>query len=502
MTNSISERLQFYGLANADADLRDLGRKVEQHLAPALATFYDKVEANPATALFFTGRGHMDQAAGAQERHWQSLFRDGFDAAYLKRAEAIGNVHARIGLEPKWYIGGYGLLLDHLIHALVAPGWQALLPWKRRQARQLSLLVRTAMIDMDVAVSTYFVSESSEREQMLTQIGGALERLAEGDLTVRMENLPAKFKVAETHFNAALDKLQQTITGVASGIEAISTSSAEIRSASDDLARRNERQAANLEETAAAMDQATHSMASSAGSAGEIHASISQAHVEATEGGEVVLKAIAAMAQIEQSSQQIAQIIGVIDGIAFQTNLLALNAGVEAARAGDSGKGFAVVANEVRALAQRTADAARDIKGLITTSSQQVETGVDLVGETGKLLERIVARVGEINVTVASLADAATAQAANLKQVNAAVGEMDRMTQQNAAMVEQSTAASRSLADEAHNLLGLVTQFSAGQDEAGAKPPVTRPRRAAAAPAVAGNLALKEPVGDDDWNEF
>lgn len=503
--DAMSQRLNFYGLVGRADDLHELGRKVEPHLAEALSRFYDTIGSHPVTAQFFSGRGHMDKAAGAQAEHWRSLFSSGFDTAYLNRAEAIGNVHVRIGLEPKWYIGGYGLILDHLIHALVAPGWLAWLPWKRRAAQRLSLLVRTAMVDMDIAVSTYFAADSNEREKMLTQIGGALERLAEGDLTARMADLPDKFKSAETHFNAALEKLQKTIAGVASGIEAISTSSAEIRSASDDLSQRNERQAANLEETAAAMNQATHSMNTSASSANQIRESISQAHSEASEGGAVVLKAIEAMAQIEQSSQQIAQIIGVIDGIAFQTNLLALNAGVEAARAGDSGKGFAVVANEVRALAQRSADAARDIKGLITTSSQQVQGGVELVGETGKLLEKIVGRVGEINHSVVAMADAATAQASNLQQVNSAVSEMDRMTQQNAAMVEESTAASRSLADEAKSLLGLVSQFRAGSERA-AVPVLAGARRqpaAAAMPVVSGNLAIKEPVvADDDWNEF
>ena len=504
MTDELNQRVGFYGLEGVGPDLAQLGQVVEPHLKDALAAFYGKVSANPAISGFFSGRSHMDKAAGAQADHWRTLFRDGFNQAYLGRAQTIGNVHARIGLEPKWYIGGYGLVLDRLIHGMVASGWKALLPWKRREARRLSLLVRTALFDMDIAVSTYFTAESTEREAMLDQIGTALEKLADGDLTVRMAGLPVKFQSAEIHFNSALERLHATISGVSNGIKSIATASSEIRAASDDLALRNEHQAASLEETAAAMNQATQSIAESANRTIEIRSTIAEAHSQASDGGAVVRKAIDAMAQIEQSSQQIAQIIGVIDGIAFQTNLLALNAGVEAARAGDAGKGFAVVANEVRALAQRSADAARDIKNLITTSSEQVEGGVGLVGETGALLEKIVGRVGEISELVLSMADGATLQAGNLKQVNSSVGEMDRMTQQNAAMVEESTAAARALADETANLLRLVSQFKvAGQAAPRAANHVPAPTRiVTSAPQVSGNLALKQAEPDADWAEF
>jgi methyl-accepting chemotaxis protein len=220
------------------------------------------------------------------------------------------------------------------------------------------------------------------------------------------------------------------------------------------------------------------------------------------------------MGEIEKSAQEIGQIINVIDGIAFQTNLLALNAGVEAARAGDAGKGFAVVANEVRALAQRSAEAAKNIKELITVSSKQVGDGVVLVGDTGTLLEKIVASVGDIDELMAEIARNATQQAGNLQQINDAVGEMDRLTQQNAAMVEQSTAASRSLADEANEMTSLVSSFVTGEDD------IVRPMRKFAPsvpsapapslhsaprpqPASMGNVALQSvPTNDEDWSEF
>jgi methyl-accepting chemotaxis protein len=298
----------------------------------------------------------------------------------------------------------------------------------------------------------------------------------------------------------------------------------EIHSASNDLSNRNEQQAATLEETAAAMNQVTEGVRESARSAHDVQKSITEAHEEATEGGIVVSRAVEAMAAIERSAQEINQIIGVIDGIAFQTNLLALNAGVEAARAGDAGKGFAVVANEVRALAQRSADAAKEIKALITTSSEQVAGGVMLVRETGTLLGKIVQRVGDITGQVGEIASNANIQADGLEMVNTAVGEMDRVTQQNAAMVEQATAAARSLADEARELNTVVSRFQAGSSGhssavsrgADAEIPFVRPasrpapRPAASAPSysavpmVQGNLAIKPQAetSTDDWSEF
>lgn len=253
------------------------------------------------------------------------------------------------------------------------------------------------------------------------------------------------------------------------------------------------------------MNQVTSMVRETAKGAAEVNRSIDEAHREASEGGAVVKRAVGAMGAIEKSASEITQIINVIDGIAFQTNLLALNAGVEAARAGDAGKGFAVVANEVRALAQRSADAAKDIKALITTSAEQVGAGVALVGETGTLLDRIVTRVGAISGMITTIAESAETQATNLQQVNGAVGEMDKMTQQNAAMVEESTAAARSLAGEAEALADVVARFKLGGEAPARRavaPTRLAPKRKARGPMVSGNLALKSDDGDDDWSEF
>ena len=280
-------------------------------------------------------------------------------------------------------------------------------------------------------------------------------------------------------FNQAVATLEQTLREVSTNTAAIRSGTGEIASASDDLSRRTEQQAASLEETAAALDQITATVRRTAEGSEQARTVVEAARTDARASGEVVARAMDAMHGIEASSRQIAQITGVIDEIAFQTNLLALNAGVEAARAGDAGRGFAVVASEVRALAQRSAGAAKEIKTLIVTSGEQVKTGVELVGETGEALSRIVHQVTDISSTVTSIAASAHQQASGLAQVNTAVNQMDQVTQQNAAMVEETTAAAHHLVQETDALSQLVGRFQLSVDDN----PMQRPGQKAPRPA-------------------
>jgi methyl-accepting chemotaxis protein len=366
---------------------------------------------------------------------------------------------------------------------------------------------------MTTAMSTFrdnaeHIERSREAQDIVVKgISSGLHELAEGNLGHRIDTpFSSEYEELRSTFNQTMDTLGDLMQRVAGSAASVSTGASEIRAASDDLAMRNEQQAASLEETSAAMNQVTDSVKTTADGAAEVQRNIKDAHREAEEGGEVVHRATQAMAAIEKSAQEITQIINVIDGIAFQTNLLALNAGVEAARAGDAGKGFAVVANEVRALAQRSAEAAKDIKGLITASTEQVSGGVELVAETGTLLGKIVERVGDISELITQISESATSQANSLVQVNSAVGEMDRMTQQNAAMVEESTAAARSLAAEAEDLTSLVARFqTSGSNVVRKLPSRPAPKKAmaaSAAPMTSGNLALKANDGGEDWSEF
>jgi methyl-accepting chemotaxis protein len=333
-----------------------------------------------------------------------------------------------------------------------------------------------------------------EQQKVVIALETGLERLVAGDLTYSIEEpFAEQYEGLRKAFNSTVEGLERNLSRVADAARSVHVSSSEIRAASEDLAQRTEEQAAALEETSAAMRETTARIRDTANNADNVRNAIGSAQQEAADGGQIVHSAITAMDAIEKSSDEIGQIVTLIDGIAFQTNLLALNAGVEAARAGDAGKGFAVVANEVRALAQRSADAAKDIATLIATSGDQVSQGVRLVGEAGELFERIVGNIGNISDSIEQIAIGTQTQATNLQQVNVAVGEMDKVTQQNAAMVEESTAASRSLASEANELAGLVSRFRlrSGPSEDGAAPMRPGARSLHLAPSAQSNLALK-----------
>ena len=363
------------------------------------------------------------------------------------------------------------------------------------------------------------------QSKAMASLGDGLQRLAGGDLTTRLDSdFPSEFAKIRDDFNAAAEKLMETVRGVVSSTGAIHSGARGISSASDNLSQRTEQQAASLEETAAALCEITATLQKSAEGAKHASQVVANADGDAKKGAVIVKQAIEAMDAIANSSEQIGQIIGVIDEIAFQTNLLALNAGVEAARAGDAGRGFAVVASEVRSLAQRSAQAAKEIKGLISTSATQVGSGVKLVAESGKALERIIGQVSEINRVVADIASGAQEQATGLQEVNTAINLMDSSTQQNATMVEESAAASQTLSQETTQLATLVERFQIGGSTDGGmrrelqksaphvfrQPPkgepaetariATRSMRAAPKAKVANGAPVDVSAGD--WKEF
>ncbi len=305
--------------------------------------------------------------------------------------------------------------------------------------------------------------EAAAREQALivSSLASGLDHLASGNLTFRLDGqFPGEYRKLGEDFNAAIARLEDTLRVIWEVTAGIQSGSGEIRNAADDLSRRTEHQAATLEQTAATLDEITVTVKKTAEGAQQARGAVATAKDDAVRSGHVVNQAVTAMHDIATSAGQIGQIVGVIDEIAFQTNLLALNAGVEAARAGDAGKGFAVVASEVRALSHRSAEAAKEIKALISASSTKVNQGVGLVEEAGKALARIVKQVADINAAVDQIASSAQEESNSLVQVNTAVNEMDRVTQHNSSMVEESTAASHSLAQEAEELARLLGQFN------------------------------------------
>lgn len=322
--------------------------------------------------------------------------------------------------------------------------------------------------------------EAEEIAFAVNQLATGLSALADGNVAHRIDATFAdRLDALRLNFNASLEKLQGALRSVGANAAAINAGASEIRASADDLARRTEQQAASVEETAAALEEVTTTVKDTARRAEDVGQLVASTRTGAERSGQVVRNAVTAMTAIEKSSGEIGNIIGVIEDIAFQTNLLALNAGVEAARAGEAGKGFAVVAQEVRELAQRSANAAKEIKQLISTSSTQVGNGVALVGETGTELEKIVAAVEEISTHVAAIVTASREQSTGLQEINTAVNTMDQGTQQNAAMVEQQTAASHSLATEAASLNALLAQFQLGQAHAQTQTQASAPVRQA-----------------------
>ncbi len=301
------------------------------------------------------------------------------------------------------------------------------------------------------------------QQTIVSALGVAMTKLRDGALGHRITTaFPPEYESLKEDYNQAAGSVQRAMKEVSQAVDTLNNSASEIDSATQDLSERTEHQAANLEETAAAMHQLTNRVEQSAVASLEAAGAMSDARQKADENAQIVHDAIEAMGGIEESGKAIAQITNVIDGIAFQTNLLALNAGVEAARAGDAGKGFAVVANEVRALAQRSSEAASDIKKLISDSNEHIEGGVTLVRKSGDALQAIMDRVGSVAGLIEQIADSSGNQASDVQQVNSAIGSIDRMTQQNAAMGEECNAAARVLKGEANRLRQLVSRFQLG----------------------------------------
>ncbi|MBV9512061.1 MAG: globin-coupled sensor protein [Caulobacteraceae bacterium] len=543
MTNhhAIAERLRFLKLDDeAQSRLRQARRTVARELPAALDRLYAQIAALPDTRALLATQAQVNAVRARQQAHWETLLNGEFDQGYVREATAIGEAHARAGLNASRYIGGYALVLEALLSAVVAAEWPkggfgGKGAGPKAAVAGIGALTKAAFLDLDLALGVYLEAAEAERRKaaeeaaaraesqgaVMKAISAGMAALAAGDLTYRLStDIADEYGALRADFNAAMARLEEALAVVSANAGGISAGVSQISEASDDLSRRTEQQAASLEETAAALDQITATVKKTADGARQASAAVSSAKSEAARSGAVVSEAVSAMGQIEGSSRQISQIIGVIDEIAFQTNLLALNAGVEAARAGDAGRGFAVVAQEVRALAQRSADAAKEIKTLISASSEQVEQGVSLVGQTGEALQSIVSKVSEIDALVAEIAASAEEQSTGLAEVNSAVNQMDQVVQQNAAMVEQSTAAAHSLGGETAELANLISRFrlsggrSQGQGSARARPaakaaPQPAPRAASPVESPARAMTRKiaasfnaAPPAQDEWEEF
>ncbi len=494
MANSpLTDRLNFLQIDDKTKEaVKRLRPLVQKHMPVAMDQFYEHIWKFQDTSKFFKSREFAGIARSRQLTHWDTIVSGEFGQAYYEKVQAVGKTHARIGLEPRWYIGGYAVVLDHLIRAAVAEaqpkkGWfggKSDATTGSDLADSLGSLCKTVLLDIELAISVYFeASEKARREaeekqseirdeairrsqqEIVAAFGDAFDRLAQNDLTCRVEaDVPPIFEAMKASLNATIERLADTIRNIKTATEAVNATSDQIRSGSNKLSSRSEAQAASLEETAATTEEMAASIKASAMSAKSASELANSARSGARSGGEITTKAVQAMGQIEQASKKISDITVVIDDIAFQTNLLALNAAVEAARAGDAGKGFAVVASEVRTLAQRSAQAARDIADLIKSSNEEILSGVDLVRRTGDALTQILTDSENVASTITTISTAIEEQARGIGEMSETVANLDSMTQQNAELAVSTSDAANNLSHQMEQLQELMEAFTIHQE--------------------------------------
>ncbi|MFZ5691734.1 MAG: methyl-accepting chemotaxis protein [Pseudomonadota bacterium] len=530
---ALDHRLDFMGLdEKSHRDLKSLKPVIDKALPGILDEFYKKLGTVPDVARFFSDSSRATYAKNGQLKHWSRISSAEFTAEYFQSAKVIGQTHARIGLEPRWYIGGYALISAGLIRQVLAELWPKGILQRQgheQAADAMTALVKAVLLDMDLAISTYIdaaeearraaeaaTAEAAKQQALVIDLlSKNLALLAQGDLTCQLPEVPDQYRQLKDDFDSAVAKLNEAISAIAVVAREVTGASQEISSATTDFSGRTEEQAASLEETSASMEEIAATVRNNAENAKRANELAQGTREIANRGGEVVSEAVSAMARIEESSGKIADIISVIDEIARQTNLLALNAAVEAARAGEAGRGFAVVASEVRSLAQRSSQAAKDIKGLITNSSGQVQEGVELVNRAGSTLQDIVKSIKDVADLVAEIATASAEQSNGIEQVNKTLTQIDEMTQQNSAMVEQNAAAARTLDQQAETMNERLQAFrlnaaaaapatarAKAQPMASPQQPARKPAAMVRGPARKMQSALAAAVKADDWEEF
>ncbi|EQB07208.1 hypothetical protein L284_23460 [Novosphingobium lindaniclasticum LE124] len=468
---TIEERLAFLEFDAAQrrvlAAAQPLLRKC---IRPALEHFYRRVRATPEMARMFGSDRQIDAAQSAQVAHWMGIATGRFDAEYYAAVSRIGKVHARIGLEPRWYIGGYALILEEIMTAVERSAGPWRLFTRRVSPGKLSrALMKAAMLDMDLSISIYFEEAEAERNQAITALDRAMSRLAAGDLVHDIDDLPAGFLSLKNSYNRSLANLRQTIGAVVTASNAIYGESGAIAQASEDLAQRTENSAANLEETAATLLRVEERVKATASGAQETLGIAGEALVSVEQGREVAGDAVQAMHVVHESARGIDAVIEGVDKIAFQTRVLAMNAAVEAGRAGNAGRGFAVVADLVSSLAMRAEEEARKARDGLSATRSEIDQAVETVSRVDRSLETIASEVGRVHALVETMARDNDAQATAISEVSSTVGMMDRTTQQNAAMVEQTSAAARTLISDATTLANQAGRFHIDQVERGAR---------------------------------
>lgn len=442
----LADNLRFFGLDDARLTyLKEAHVLLRDELDGVLDEFYNFALSTPKVAEFFP-HGHINHAKSRQKEHWEMLLSATFTMDYVKSARVIGSVHFKIALPFDFYFGGYSRVSSRMLEILaekaVASGIES------RTAAGMAAAISCAFaLDSSITVDAFYAAQQEDQKAALAFLTDGLEQVSKGDLTHLIpdeedSDFPYTFSRLREEYNAAMTLLGGVLSDISSMTGDLSETSRDLHSATDDLAKRTETQAATLEETSAAVEQLTRSIEVSSQNIARVETEMAAASGEAVNAQTVVKDAIDTMSRIAESSHAISKKVGAINDIAFQTNLLALNAGVEAARAGDHGRGFAVVASEVRALAVRAADSAKEIHEIIAASSKHVAEGLEKVNQTGSALESITENVVQVNDLVSGITSTAEEQSAGLRDINAAMTQLDSVTQQNAAMAEETNAAS------------------------------------------------------------
>lgn len=480
-TAALDERMDFIKFGDAEKEaLMAAKPAITGALEDSLVSFYKQVSAFDEPSAFFKDPSHMDKAKGAQYRHWDRITDAKFDGDYVHAVTQIGLAHARIGLAPRWHIGGYALLISDLLDAVIKDECKGY--FNRKIADSLSAktsaIVKSALIDVDYAIEVYLdqlaeekkraedkeAVQNAKRDEALAIFSDALDKLAEGNLEVRLSDaLPEEFLDMGAAYDKAMERLSSSLASIRLSTEAARDNSESISQSALQLASRTEQQATSLEESSAALHELTESVRTTADITSDAKDTISNFTTEITQAESVMENALKSMNGIESSSKQVANTVAIIDEIAFQTNLLALNAGVEAARAGEAGKGFAVVAQEVRELAQRCSSAAKEISDLINISNKQIDDGVVNVKDTSEALTKLVGETSNLDTLIGRVEASAKEQSTTLGEINSSIVNLDTITQQNAGMVEETTAATASLKNDVSQLAGAMTQFKTRQ---------------------------------------